>query len=52
MNINLTFSADQTLAEIKELSLRTPRPVATTEWPTSCWPKASGGCRGIRKEFT
>jgi len=50
----------QTFAEIEEISLRTPRPVATTEWPSSllppplrfrakniCWPKASDGCHRI-----
>ncbi|SKB31884.1 hypothetical protein SAMN06295926_101455 [Lysinibacillus sp. AC-3] len=46
------FSADvPPSAEIDELSLRTPRPVAMTERPTSRWPKASGGCRGIGKKF-
>ncbi|MGE7927356.1 hypothetical protein [Lysinibacillus xylanilyticus] len=39
----------QIIAEIEELSLRTPRPVAIYE--TSYWPKASGGCHGIGKEF-
>jgi len=35
--ILITFSVGvQTPTEIEELSLRTPRPVATTEWPTSC----------------
>jgi len=38
---------DQTHTEIEELSIRTPRPVAMTEWPTSRWPKASGGCHQL-----
>jgi len=38
MNAGLSyFSVDiPTLAEIEELSLRAPRPVATTVWPKSC----------------
>jgi len=43
------FNACQTPTEIEELSLRAPRPVVTTEWPTPCWSKASGGCHGFWK---
>jgi len=38
MNAHLGYFSGgvQIPAEIEEPSLRTPRPVSTTEWPTSC----------------
>lgn len=35
------FGVQKTSAQIDELSLRTPHPMATAEWPTSCCADAS-----------
>jgi len=34
--LQLILVGVQTPAEIRELSLRTPRPTALPKWPTSC----------------
>ncbi len=39
------FSSSST--EVEELRLKAPRPVATPEGPTSCWPEPIGLLRAV-----